>query len=310
LRALSSDKHRAVPNDRSMHKQPTPVGGGLAIIAALCATVALWKGPLTSQALTVLLCAAGLSLISALDHYRPLWPLTRFAAQTLAVAVMLSLVPETQRFIATLPWWLERVGLAVAWLWLINLTNFMDGIDGIAGAEAATVAVGVAAVLAGHLAQSAAFETALAIAVAGSCLGYLIWNWAPARIFMGDAGSIPLGFLLGWLLLDLATRGAWAAALALPLLFVSDATITLLKRLISGAKPWTPHRTHFYQRAVSGTATPPHVVGLMTACNAVIIVLALQAAQRPVATLAASLGVAALFLAVLSHWAKPAQANG
>lgn len=313
LRVLSNDAHRVAPNDRRMHTTPTPVGGGLAVVATLLCALPLWYWPLPREGMIVLACAAGLSLVSALDHYRPVWPVTRLAAQALAVAIMLSVLPDTHRFVETMPWWLERASLALAWLWLINLTNFMDGIDGIAAAEGAIVALGVVAMLMGPLAQGLTLEVAVALTLAGACLGYLVWNWAPAKLFMGDAGSIPIGFLLGWLLLALASRGAWVAALILPLLFVADATLTLLRRLLRGEKPWTPHRMHFYQRAVTGSASPPLVVGLLTACNAVIVLLAVQSLRRPVATLAAALAVAALFLLVLTQWsvaAKTGQQGG
>ena len=77
-----------------------------------------------------------------------------------------------------------------------------------------------------------------------------MWNWAPARIFLGDVGSVPLGYLLGFLLLEPAARGAWKVALILPLYFLADATITLLRRLVRGERVWQAHREHFYQRAV------------------------------------------------------------
>jgi UDP-N-acetylmuramyl pentapeptide phosphotransferase/UDP-N-acetylglucosamine-1-phosphate transferase len=305
LRALSSAAHRAVPNERSMHVVPTPVGGGLAVVAAILVMVPLWKWPLPADIVVILSSAAVLSVVSAVDHYRPLWPITRFVAQAVAVAIALSLLSEAQRLVPQFPLWLERVGLGIAWLWLINLTNFMDGIDGIAGAEVALVAIGVAAILTWRMGGGAhSFEAAIALATAGACLGYLVWNWAPARIFMGDAGSIPLGFLMGWLLLDLALRGAWAAALILPLLFGADATLTLLRRVFAGEKPWKPHRTHFYQRAVQGGASPPEVVAFMTLCNITLIILALQSIRRPVANVAAAVAVAVLFLVILAQWAK------
>src|SRR6202034_2619980 len=91
---------------------------------------------------------------------------------------------------------------------------------------------------------------ASAAAIAAAALGFLVWNWAPARIFMGDVGSIPLGYALGYLLLEIARRGWWKAALILPLYFLADATLTLLRRLARGERVWQAHREHFYQRAV------------------------------------------------------------
>jgi UDP-N-acetylmuramyl pentapeptide phosphotransferase/UDP-N-acetylglucosamine-1-phosphate transferase len=114
---------------------------------------------------------------------------------------------------------------------------------------------------------------------------------------MGDAGSIALGFLLGWLMVDLACRGLWAAALILPLYFVADATLTLAKRLRRGERPWEPHRQHAYQRAVLAGAAPSTVVLRATAANAALVVLALVSIRYPVlATIGSGAVVAALVI--------------
>ncbi|MBT5752563.1 MAG: UDP-N-acetylmuramyl pentapeptide phosphotransferase, partial [Rhodospirillaceae bacterium] len=129
-----------------------------------------------------------------------------------------------------------------------NLFNFMDGIDGITGIEASTIGAGLFL-----LALFSGTDPGIGIfglTITAAALGFLWWNWPPARIFIGDVGSAPLGFLLGWLLLGLAISGAWAAALILPLAYLTDATWTLLRRLIRGEKVWQAHAQHFYQRAL------------------------------------------------------------
>lgn len=304
VRALNAAHHKQVANERSMHTLPTPVGGGLAIVAALIVIILAVRSTVSSEVATVLVGACCLLIISAIDHYKPVWPGTRLAVQALIVAIALAALPDTTRFVPSLPWWSERAGLAIAWLWLINLTNFMDGIDGMAGAEAAAVALGVAALFVVRFDQTDNDAVTVALALAGACLGYLVWNWAPARIFMGDAGSIPIGFIMGWLLLQLAEAGAWAAAIVLPLLFVADATITLLKRIARGEVPWRAHRTHFYQRAVQAGATPPEVVGFLTVCNAALISMALYARERPLSVLAAGVFIAVVFLGFLAQRAR------
>jgi UDP-N-acetylmuramyl pentapeptide phosphotransferase/UDP-N-acetylglucosamine-1-phosphate transferase len=135
----------------------------------------------------------------------------------------------------------------------------------------------------------------------------MAWNWAPAKLFLGDVGSVPLGYLLGWLLLIAAINGAWAPALILPLYYLADATITLLKRAVRGAKVWQAHREHFYQRAVRGGASHARVAGLVLTCNAVLIVLAVLAARGLVwvALLVSAVAVAAL-LAMLERRARAA----
>ena len=125
----------------------------------------------------------------------------------------------------------------------------MDGIDGLAGSEAAAIGVGLLlfSALGSGLDPGMAL---LAAPILGAALGFLVWNWSPARIFLGDVGSTPLGYLIGFLLLDLAVRGHWKVALILPLYFLADATITLLRRLLRGERIWQAHRQHFYQQAV------------------------------------------------------------
>jgi UDP-N-acetylmuramyl pentapeptide phosphotransferase/UDP-N-acetylglucosamine-1-phosphate transferase len=299
VRVFAGERHLAAPNARSMHSVPVPCNGGLAIVTAVVVLVGLWTVPLPRTTTLVLAAAVALSLISWLDHARPLWPATRLSVQALAVAMCLSLLPDTARIITAVPFAVERIAIALAWLWLINLTNFMDGIDGIAGAEGAAVALGYVAVVVGAGVAATTPLLPVALALAGACLGYLIWNWHPARIFMGDPGSIPLGFLLGWLMLDLALRGAIVAAAVLPLAFVADATLTLLRRLSQGKKPWQAHRSHFYQRAVQGGASPRKVVTGFTVANVVLIGAAVLARELPVSATILALVTVGVVLARL-----------
>jgi UDP-N-acetylmuramyl pentapeptide phosphotransferase/UDP-N-acetylglucosamine-1-phosphate transferase len=157
------------------------------------------------------------------------------------------------------------------------------------------------------MATAAGFATpleALALIIAAATAGYLFWNWHPAKVFMGDTGSIALGFLLGWLMIDLAWRGFWAAAMILPLYFVADATLTLLKRIARGEKPWKPHRQHAYQRAVLGGTRPSSVVLRTAVANAALIALALLSIGSPFLALAGAAAVVALLLANLESLAR------
>jgi UDP-N-acetylmuramyl pentapeptide phosphotransferase/UDP-N-acetylglucosamine-1-phosphate transferase len=113
--------------------------------------------------------------------------------------------------------------------------------------------------------------------IAAAALGFLPWNWHPARLFLGDVGSVALGFLLGWLLLRLAAEGQWAAAVILPLYYLSDATLTLTRRTLRGEKPWQAHREHFYQRAVAAGLSHAAVVRAVGVANAGLIALAVMA---------------------------------
>jgi len=194
----------------------------------------------------------------------------------------------------------------VLWLWFVNLFNFMDGIDGIAGVEASSLGIGL--VLVGAMAAWPAVHFVLPALLAAATLGFLVWNWAPAKLFLGDVGSVPLGYLLGWLLLVAAMNGEWAPALILPLYYLADATITLLKRAARGAKVWRAHREHFYQRAVQGGASHSHVALQVLACNAALVALAVLAAagDRIWPALAAGAVTVAVLLAILRRRARAA----
>jgi UDP-N-acetylmuramyl pentapeptide phosphotransferase/UDP-N-acetylglucosamine-1-phosphate transferase len=165
---------------------------------------------------------------------------------------------------------LDGIATALLWLWFINLFNFMDGIDGLAGGEAAAIGMGLL-LFAGLGVGENPGLAALAAAIVAAAGGFLVWNWAPARIFLGDVGSVPLGYLLGFLLLDQAARGHWKLALILPLYFLGDATITLLCRLARRERVWEGHRSHFYQRAVQRGFGHASVVERVIAANIVLV---------------------------------------
>jgi UDP-N-acetylmuramyl pentapeptide phosphotransferase/UDP-N-acetylglucosamine-1-phosphate transferase len=132
--------------------------------------------------------------------------------------------------------------------------------------------------------------------LAAAAIGFLAWNWHPARIFLGDSGSVPLGYLLGWLLLRLAGEGLWAPALILPAYYWADATLTLLKRAARGEKIWQAHRQHFYQQAVQGGASHAQVAMMIVTANLCLIIAALWSRDHPGQALAAAFFVTAALL--------------
>ena len=239
--------HREIldrPNERSSHQVPTPRGGGIAVIGSTLLAWAVFARTesMPSGVFGIVLGAVLLAAVSWFDDLRGLSPVVRLLAQAAAVAIGIVVLPEPRDL-----FYLAAIGLV--WIWWINLFNFMDGIDGLAGTEAA--AIGASLLLFAGVGAGAdpALRT-LAAVVTGAAIGFLVWNWSPARIFLGDIGSVPLGYVLGFLLLDLAARGRWTIAVILPLYFLADATITLVRRLLRGERVWQAHREHFYQHAV------------------------------------------------------------
>ena len=282
-RALLAILHRRQvldhPNHRSSHDRPVPRGGGIAVMAV--AVVGCWLAALMDPGdsrplLIIALLAGALAGFSFIDDLRGLPAAARLILQVLAIAMGCSLLPDAPVFQGLLPPWADRLAAGVCWLWFVNLYNFMDGIDGISVVETASIGLGIAAVA---LLTGAAPELAPPAAViTGAIIGFAFWNWPPARIFLGDVGSVGLGYLLGWLLLALATRGQWAAALLLPLYYLSDASWTLIRRLIRGEKAWRAHRSHFYQYAARRFGSHAKVSRSVLYCNAALLIAALAAA--------------------------------
>jgi UDP-N-acetylmuramyl pentapeptide phosphotransferase/UDP-N-acetylglucosamine-1-phosphate transferase len=268
------------PNQRSSHTVPTPRGGGVALLLVVCATWGLavaWLGGVPPAFVAAMVGTALLAVISWLDDIKGGMPVaSRLAVQAVAVALALATFQDAGLiFQGFLPPALDRLVAALSWLWFINLFNFMDGIDGISGVE--TVSLGVGLALVAWLAGFAVPQVVLPAFLAAAALGFLAWNWQPAKIFLGDVGSVPLGFLLGWLLLLTAAQGQWLAAAILPLYYLADATITLVSRLARGETVWRAHRGHFYQRAVRGGLSHARVATGVLVCNAVLVGLAVAA---------------------------------
>ena len=281
------------PNERSSHAVPTPRGGGWGILAVLVpAWAALGVAP------GVLAGVVLLAAVSWIDDRRSLPAGPRLLAQAVAIAAGLTALGDgTLVFQGWLPSWADRGLTALCWLWFTNLFNFMDGIDGIAGSEAVSVAGGLAlaaGLTEAGLAGAAPQLVEPSLVVAGAAAGFLVWNWQPAKVFMGDVGSIPLGFGLGWLLFSAAGAGLWPAALLLPLVFVADASFTLARRALAGKRILQAHREHAYQRAVQGGWSHARVVCAVLAVNAGLIGLALAAPRLGWAAVAA--GAAAVLV--------------
>ena len=251
LRPLLVRYALARPNARSSHTVPTPQGGGIAVLAATLAVVAVALavcGGGAGDALIVGAAAVGLAVVGAIDDIRPLATLPRLVLQFAAVAlVVAAATPDVRVLPAWVPPGLERAFLVVGGVWFVNLVNFMDGLDWMTVAEVVPIAACLAAL--GGAGVVPAEAALVAAALLGAVLGFAPANKPVARLFLGDVGSLPIGLLLGWLLLELAAAGALAAALLLPLYYLADATITLARRLARGERVWQAHRSHFYQQA-------------------------------------------------------------
>jgi UDP-N-acetylmuramyl pentapeptide phosphotransferase/UDP-N-acetylglucosamine-1-phosphate transferase len=260
----------ARPSGRSSHREPTPQGGGIAVIAAISIAIAgaavldpaAFSEPL--RLALVFASAIGLALVGVTDDIKPLEALPRLLLQAVAVLVVLALLPPGLRLVSAFPWWLERALLFIAVLWFVNLVNFMDGIDWMTVAE--VVPISAALALFGFMGALPPDATLVAFGLWGAMIGFAPFNRPVARLFLGDVGSLPVGLLLGWLLILLAD-GHLVAALLLPLYYLADSTITLLRRFIRGERVTEAHRNHFYQRALDGGLNAYQIVGRVFLVN-------------------------------------------
>jgi UDP-N-acetylmuramyl pentapeptide phosphotransferase/UDP-N-acetylglucosamine-1-phosphate transferase len=202
------------------------------------------------------------------------------------------------------PWWIERAGLFLAGVWFVNLVNFMDGIDWMTVAE--FVPVSGALLVLGLAGTLPLLPAVVAAALLGAIVGFAPFNKPVARLFLGDVGSLPMGLLLGWLLLQLAGEGHVAAALILPLYYLLDATITLARRVVRGERFWQAHRSHFYQRATDNGFSVPAVVAHVVLVNLALAALALVSVAAhnmavSLIALAASIAIVAWLLLTFSR---------
>jgi UDP-N-acetylmuramyl pentapeptide phosphotransferase/UDP-N-acetylglucosamine-1-phosphate transferase len=277
------------PNERSLHVRPTPRVGGwgivpVALVAMIVLAPSLWL---------IAVGAACLAAVSQIDDRRGLPARVRFVVHLVAVFALVVVYP------APVPWWLLAV-LAFLMLWLVNLYNFMDGSDGLAGGMALFGFGGYAVAALTAVPAESGLGCACA-AVAGAVAGFLVFNFHPARVFLGDAGSIPCGFLAGALGYWGFRTGVWPvwfpALVFSP--FIGDASVTLIRRLLRGEKFWQPHREHYYQRMVrlgmghARTALAWYVVMFLG------IILAICLLGRPAACQWAAVAAWAIVLALI-----------
>lgn len=288
-----------VPNERSSHSSPTPRGGGLAIV--LTVSVALVGATLTDQfagiqALVIAAAGLAVAIVGYVDDRRGLGAVQRSIVHfVVAIPAVIAVGGLAQLTVcdSTLSLGLWGTAIAVvAVVWSTNLYNFMDGIDGIAACQAIFV-TGAGALLGMWFGQKDS-QTWVLLVVAAASAGFLILNWAPAKIFMGDVGSAYLGILIALLALWLANTGrlsVWVW-LTLSALFVADATTTLLVRVFHGARWYSAHRSHVYQRLARRWESHSRVTLAYAAVNLFVLL--------PLGYWAAAVPAAAFVIAVMT----------
>jgi Fuc2NAc and GlcNAc transferase len=242
-------------NERSSHTRPTPRGGGVSIVvtATLGVLVSMaFLGFPPAYATGLIGGGLAIALVGWLDDHGHLAPSIRLVTHMLGAIWLVAWVGPLSVSFLPLPAetrpFIEWVVSVLILVWMVNLFNFMDGIDGIAASQAASVALAGALML--FVANAAVEAAAPSILLAAAVLGFLVWNWPPAKIFMGDASSGFLGFMLAALaiVVSQSVPELGAAWLILPAVFIADATTTLFVRMICKQRLSEAHRSHAYQK--------------------------------------------------------------
>ena len=281
------------PNARSLHETPTPRIGGLGIMAGV-AVASVWLAD--AALLPAMLGAFALASVSLLDDLRGLPVRVRFLAHFVAAVGCLYALGLSD-------WPLLAGTLAV--VWMTNLYNFMDGSDGLAGGMAA-IGFGALA-LAAWLGDAPGLAT-FCLAIAAAALAFLRFNFPPAQVFMGDAGSIPLGFLAAALGILGAMQNVWPWLFPLLVFspFIADASVTLTRRALRGEKVWRAHRSHYYQRVVLLGATHRQLAwaayALMLTIAALAFVLLVLSQHAAWLLILSGATYLAIFLAIDRRW--------
>jgi Fuc2NAc and GlcNAc transferase len=249
-----------IPNARSLHVRPVPRGGGLAIAAVVIVTqcaLLVGQGWHLQTGLVTTLVAGGFAGLGWADDRAGRGVVLRLLVQAVLAVLFVTLAVPAELSV------LQRAGLCLALLWGVNLFNFMDGSDGLAAVQAMAASIGLGVLLSVSMQSGAALA---AFGLAGATAGFLRWNWHPARIFLGDVGSYFIGFELTALVILSAQsmHTPWPAVI-LVAPFVTDATLTLLVRLLRGMPVWRAHREHVYQRLVLRGCSPARVACVLAA---------------------------------------------
>ncbi len=277
IRILSTNNIIDTPNHRSNHKTPTPTGGGIAILSALLfgsIPVMVWGNYPASIMMMMCLTVFLVSFISFLDDIKDLHFGLRLVVHILASCFSSFIALKNgSLFGGMIPYNIEFILLVISIAGFMNLFNFMDGIDGMTGMQSIYLCIGFC-ICFYHIYGS--WEILYFLAVIIVCIsGFLIYNWHPAKLFMGDAGSISLGFIFGTMFAFLATSGYITQAVILPMYYLSDAGVVVLIRILMMEKFWLPHSKFFFQRAVRNGNTHSRVVLHVLITNLILLSLML-----------------------------------
>ncbi|AZL16021.1 MraY family glycosyltransferase [Rickettsiales endosymbiont of Stachyamoeba lipophora] len=278
IKIFKSKRVLDIPNARSNHQNPIPRGAGLATLIIFVVGYPFFSYVAFNEIYNSFILAGAALIIGAvgfIDDLKPLSIKIRLAAHLLAASLVVFLLLQEVNLLlpSFIPNLIEKILISLTLAYFISIYNFMDGIDGITGSNNIMMMIGVLLLVITKTEQwSLGYISALII---GSSIGFLIFNWHPAKIFYGDVGSTLSGFIIGYCLLKLAYKGGVINSLILPSYYLCDATFTLISRMVKREKFWQPHSKHVYQRLVRSGLSHSHVTLMVTLYSSIAIITAL-----------------------------------
>lgn len=286
-----------VPSNRRSHDKVTPRGGGLAIVIVVMIALSSFEyitSGLLINSIKILPLLFIIAFVSFLDDLKPVPVLIRLIVHLICSAFAVFLFSPLN-FTTPILTYIVFTALVVALSGFVNIYNFMDGIDGMSCVESIHLSssILILCLLQFQVLVNPYFIVNISIIILGCSIGFLIFNWNPAKIFLGDVGSISLGFLLGLCLLLLAITNAnlFIACFIASLYYVTDAVLTILIRLINKEKIWQPHLKHFFQKAVKKGKSYKKVVSIIAICNVFLMILSVFSLYFPIISLILALSV-------------------
>ena len=295
-RLLKKNNILDIPNKRSSHIIATPRGGGISIVSVIIIGWIVDRSftlSLNSHDIIILGGSFGLAIVCFIDDIRGLPAASKLIFQIIFMFPGFWIISETGgMFRGWLDIGLDILFTGLLWLWFINLFNFMDGIDGLTGIEVFVLGLGLAVFSVTGIIKEQVLGPS--IVFMASALGFLVWNWAPAKVFLGDVGSIPLGYLIGWSLISITPEAIshhslLVIILILPGYYLADASITLGGRILKRKNIFEAHRDHFYQLAVQNGASHSAICLAVLVVNILLLLIALMlAGTKPIFALIAS----------------------
>ncbi|MDG1436285.1 MAG: glycosyltransferase family 4 protein [Rickettsiaceae bacterium] len=293
-----------VPSARRAHLRETPRGGGLAFVLIISIALPLFEYLMSgscSESISILLILLPISFISFLDDISHVMiPVRLFIHTACASLAIMWLVHPNNILHYEIPMKLDLVIGTIALLSFLNVYNFLDGIDGITVTESFHLAstILLLCALRYDIIPNVDLIIMIATIIFGGSFGFVYFNWQPAKIFLGDVGSISLGFLLGICLLVIASSSAklFLSCVIASLYYIADGGITILIRMVKGEKIWTPHLQHFFQKAVQKGQSHREVVIRIMKCNSALMLLSVNALYYPVLSIVCAILVVMITL--------------